>query len=208
LKGVSSLAIDRILRDGLAFNPGANQAMEAVRSAIRALFEELERREIEYLLVGGVALLSYVEGRNTQDIDLILDPADLDKLPWHPTVRDRDFGEADFQGIHVDLLLTTNPLFRHVLATERTLIEFGEAQVPCATREGLLLLKLYALPSLYRQGKLARAALYETDILMLHQDVRIDDDQLLAVLAGHLAPHDVDELGKILEEQRARRRFL
>ncbi len=31
----------------------------------------LAERKIEYWLVGGVALLSYVDGRNTQDIDLI-----------------------------------------------------------------------------------------------------------------------------------------
>ncbi len=79
--------------------------------------------------------------------------------------------------------------------------------MPCATREGLLLLKLYALPSLYRQGNLARAALYETDILMLRQDAMVDEEKLLAVLSVHLAPHDIDELRRILLEQRERRRF-
>jgi hypothetical protein len=70
-----------------------------------------------------------------------------------------------------------------------------------------LLLKLYALPSLYRQGNLARAALYETDIFMLLQDVTVDEEHLLAILSEHLAPHDVDELRRILREQRERRRF-
>jgi hypothetical protein len=66
---------------------------------------------------------------------------------------------------------------------------------------------LYALPSLYRRGNLARAALYETDILMLRQDAMVDEEKLLAILSKHLAPHDIDELRRILLEQRERRRF-
>jgi hypothetical protein len=67
-------------------------------------------------------------------------------------------------------------------------------------------LKLYALPSLYRQGKLARAALYENDVLMLHQGGAIDDEALLGELASHLSATDVAELRRILADQRARRR--
>ena len=48
---------------------------------VERLFDVLTERKISYLLVGGVALLSYVEGRNTQDIDLILDRDALDALP-------------------------------------------------------------------------------------------------------------------------------
>ena len=36
-------------------------------STIPQLFDLLEQREIEYALVGGVAVLVYVTGRNTQD---------------------------------------------------------------------------------------------------------------------------------------------
>ena len=39
--------------------------------------------------------------------------------------------------------------------------------MPCATPEGLILLKLYALPSLYRQSELRRANLYEADLAAL-----------------------------------------
>ena len=71
----------------------------------------------------------------------------------------------------------------------------------------MLLLKLYALPSLYRQGNLVRAALYEADIFGLQQGATIDDEQLLATLSDHLAAHDIDELRRIVREQRERRRF-
>ena len=69
------------------------------------------------------------------------------------------------------------------------------------------LLKLYALPSLYRQGEFDRAALYETDILMLHQGAAVDDEALLGELRPYMAPGDVAELRSILAEQRGRRRF-
>ena len=90
---------------------------------------------------------------------------------------------------------------------QRTEISFDGHPVSCATREGMLLLKLYALPSLYRQGNLVRAALYEADIFGLQQGAAIDGEQLLATLSDHLAAHDIDELRKILREQRERRRF-
>ncbi len=177
------------------------------RETIHALFAALEEEHIPYLLVGGVALLSYVDGRNTEDIDLIVDEADLGKLDWKIIERDENFARATYHGLRVDLLLTSNALFAEVRANEATTTSFGDRVVHCATREGMLLLKLYALPSLYRQGKLARAALYETDVLMLHQGVEVDDEKLLARLATHLSSPDLSELGAILAEQRTRRRF-
>ena len=200
------LAIDAILANAKAFNPRAKIADIDLRSALHALFDELARSEVDYLLVG-VALLSFVEGRNTQDVDLIIGPDDALRTLRSASFRDRDFGSATFHGVNVDLLLTTNELFSYVRAHERTTISFDGRTIPSASREGLILLKLYALPSLYRQGKLDRAALYETDIKMLHQNVAIDDDRLLSMLAGHLAAHDVQELRNILEEQRRHRRF-
>jgi hypothetical protein len=163
--------------------------------------------QIDPVLVGGVAMLSYVEVRNTQDVNLIIEPKDLQKLDWQATIHDRDFGKANYHGLRVDLLLTTNPLFAYVAQHQRTEISFDGHLVSCATREGMLLLKLYALPSLYRQGNLVRAALYEADIFGLQQGATIDDEQLLATLSDHLAAHDVDELRRILQEQRERRRF-
>ncbi|HEX9438907.1 MAG TPA: hypothetical protein VF909_04455 [Roseiflexaceae bacterium] len=201
------LPIDEIVENGIVFNLRRKLPMYDIRATVRALFTDLRAVKVDYVLVGGVALLSYVPGRNTQDVDLIIAPKQLSKLDWQATVQDNDFGKANYHGFQVDLLLTTNPLFAYVQRKERTTITFDDINVPCATREGLLLLKLYALPSLYRQGNLARAALYETDILMLRQDAMVDEEKLLAVLSVHLAPHDIDELRRILLEQRERRRF-
>ncbi|HEV8246996.1 MAG TPA: hypothetical protein VGP93_14560 [Polyangiaceae bacterium] len=201
------LQIGAILTHAVAFNPRLKMVEGDLRSALHALFDELDQLRIEYLLVGGVALLSFVEGRNTQDIDLIIDPADVGRMPWSASLRDDDFGSATYRSVNVDFLLTTNPFFRYVSSTERSTLTFDGRPVPSVTREGLILLKLYALPSLYRQGKLDRAALYETDILMLHQGVTVDDERLLSVIESYLADSDVHELRKILDEQRQRRRF-
>jgi len=158
-------------------------------------------------LVGGIAMLSYVEVRNTQDVDIIVNPKQIKKFEWNAVVQDANFGQANFHGLRVDLLLTTNPLFAYVSRHQRTDVSFDDNLVSCATREGMLLLKLYALPSLYRQGNLVRAALYEADIFGLQQGSEIDTERLLTILGKYLAAHDVDELRRILREQRERRRF-
>ncbi|GAC1584786.1 MAG: hypothetical protein NVS3B20_14580 [Polyangiales bacterium] len=201
------MPIDAIVHYGLAFNLRRELSVEDIRPTIRALFHELLAARVDYLLVGGVAMLCHIAGRNTQDIDLIVSPNDLAKMEWQASVRDADFGRAQYRGLQVDLLLTSNPLFAFVREHERTAVQFDGLTIPCATREGLSLLKLYALPSLYRHGHLARAALYEADLAMLHQGVEIDDERLLSTLGGHLSAADVGELRGILIEQKGRRRF-
>ena len=42
---------------------------------------------------------------------------------------------------------------------------------------------------------------------LFSEGATIDDEWLLATLSSHLAAHDVDELRRILREQRERRRF-
>jgi hypothetical protein len=201
------LPIDEIVHNGIVFNLFRKTPMQDIKATVRALFSELHDARVDYVLVGGVAMLSYVAVRNTQDVDLIINPKHLQKLDWQATAQDRDFGRASYRGLQVDLLLTSNPLFAHVRRKERTAVLFDDLSVPCATREGMLLLKLYALPSLYRQGDLLRARLYETDIFGLLQEATVDEEKLLQILSKHLAAHDIDELRRILQEQRERRRF-
>ena len=87
-----NLPIADILTHARVFNPRSTMVDADLRSALHALFDELEAKSIDYLLVGGVALLSYVTGRNTQDIDLIIDPEDAKRMPWSAQLRDADFG--------------------------------------------------------------------------------------------------------------------
>ncbi len=174
---------------------------------MRSVFAALHAAPINYLLVGGVARLNYVEGRNTQNIDLIIELGTAATFEWNAQLRDRKLGATNNQGLQNDLWLTSNPLFAHVWQHERTMITFDDLLIPCAIREGLILLKLYPLPSLYRQGTLTLAALYETNIVLLLQGAGVESDVLLDTLAQHVAPDDVAELLKLVQELQARRRF-
>lgn len=165
------------------------------------LFALLAERRIDYLLVGGIALLQYVEGRNTEDIDLLLATRDLERLPEIEILRrDGDFARGTFAGLQVDFLLTGNALFDHVHRHQATRRLFAEREIPCATVEGLMLLKLYALPSLYRQRNFSRVGLYENDLATLLHDYRPQIPPLWAELEKHLSATDLQELRKILAD--------
>src|ERR1700712_1975839 len=194
--------IGKVVRNALVFslsNPwGGIVSDSALLDTVDRLFSLLEARRVDYLLVGGIALLQYVEGRNTEDIDLIMALSSLERLPEIRKVgEERDFARGDYEGLQIDLLLTRNPLFEEVRRRYATRRPFVEREIPCASPEGLVLLKLYALPSLYRQGNLTRVALYETDILLLMDRCKVDVDPLFAELAPHLSPTDLVSLRKI-----------
>ncbi len=70
--------------------------------------------------------------------------------------------------------------------------------------ERLALLRLQALPSLYRQGDFARVAYCEYDILVLMHQHGVDPEPLFAELKGHLSPTDLEALRKITDEMRRR----
>lgn len=205
--------IGKVVRNAVLFNfaresRGAVQADDLLE-AVNRLFALLRERQTEYLLVGGIALLKYVEGRNTEDIDLIMALSSLETLPeLQVESRDADFVRASYGGLQVDLLLTSNPLFEKVRQQYATTQRFVEQEIPCATVEGLLLLKLYALPSLYRQGNFARVALYEGDLSTLLHEYRPPLEPLFEELKDHLSSTDLAALRKIvLEIQQRIERF-
>ncbi len=207
--------IGSVVRNAVVFNPANWQAgvtmtdPDSLLSTVQRLFALLEERRVRYALVGGVALLAYVEGRNTQDIDLILASTALKKVPEIRIVhREQDFARGEFERLRVDLLLTRNPLFAHVLSRHVARQRFAEREIPTATVEGLLLLKLYALPSLYRQGDFARVGLYENDIATLVYAYQVDLAPVLQTLAKHLSEGDLAELREIAADiERRIRRF-
>jgi hypothetical protein len=60
--------ISKILYYGIRFNPqkwSISMNEEDLLKQVNQLFDVLREREIDYLLVGGIALLKYIEGRNT-----------------------------------------------------------------------------------------------------------------------------------------------
>lgn len=204
-----TLAIGEIVRNGVVFdmkNWNGNVASEdSLPQVVDRLFDLLDQRQISYLLVGGVALLSYVDGRNTQDVDFILARQSLSELPELVVAEeDQNFARAAFEQLQVDLLLTQNPLFKLVLQNYSTERLFGDRTIYCVTVEGLVLLKLYALPSLYRQGQFDKVSIYESDITLLMLRYPVDVDALATILKRYILATDWVELEQIIDDIQAR----
>jgi hypothetical protein len=209
---MSITSIASVVNNAIAFNLNPNNRSQTSvddaaviyvsEARIASVFSILQSRMVNYLLVGGVAMLVYVEGRNTQDIDLLLDPSELSRIPELTILsRDRNFARADFNGLQIDLLLTTNPLFQYAFEHYGSIKQVGDIEIDCIQPEGLILLKLYALPSLYRQGSLQRANLYESDITALliefpHIEGRLE--HLFVRLSNSLISSDVKEVREIV----------
>lgn len=201
----SSAQIGNIIRNAVVFNvknwDGGRMNSDSLLQSVQDLFAVLEQRKIDYVLVGGIALLHYVEGRNTQDLDLLMALSSLKKLPeLEVTSQDMDFARAGYNGLQIDILLTQNPLFKAVHSRHSKKQPFLDRDIPIATVEGLLLLKLYALPSLYRQGNFARVGIYENDIATLIHSYQPDVSLLLGELAKHLNESDLAEIKGILSD--------
>jgi hypothetical protein len=206
---LNTVHIGSVIRHAIVFNfrkPDAEvMHAEALLEAVAQLFTLLHERQIDYLLVGGVAMLQYVQGRNTEDIDLIISVSSLQALPEIAiTSQETDFARGTFAMLQIDFLLTRNPFFAMVQRRYATIKPFRERDIPCATVEGLLLLKLYALPSLYRQGNFARVGLYENDIATLMHDYQPDLGPLFEELEPHLSASDIATLRDIVADIRHR----
>lgn len=172
---------------------------------VRQLFALLQTRRTAYVLAGGIALLHYVEGRNTEDIDLIMALPALRQLPEiEVKLQDMYFARGLFGELQIDILLTENRLFDLVQRSYSTTEQFLDQAVPIVTVEGLLLLKLYALPSLYRQGSFVRVSIYENDIAALIYTYRPDVQRLFDVLRNYLSVSDLQSLQSIVAEIEAR----
>jgi hypothetical protein len=199
----SSVQIGCVIRNAVVFNInnwiGGVMNSDPIIQSVQDLFAVLEKRKIDYVLVGGIAILHYVEGRNTQDLDLLMALASLEKLPeLKISSQDMNFVRAEYGELQIDVLLTKNPLFKKVHASYSKVQRFLDRDIPLGTVEGLLLLKLYALPSLYRQGNFARVGIYENDIATLLHYFQPDVAALLSELSGHMTENDLAEINNIL----------
>ncbi len=198
--------IGEVLVHGVLFDPKNTAAwrsmdVEGLYQAAPRLFDLLDERGVEYVLVGGIAMLAYVEGRNTQHIDLIVSAADLAKVP-ELQVEDQnaEFARARYGELQVDLLLAEKKLFDFVRRQFTTVLPFAEHNVRCATVEGLLLLKLFALPSLYRQGRFEKVRAYEKDVADLLERYQPDMNAILSELDRHLLASDAEEVRRIVAD--------
>ena len=101
----NTVHIGNVIRHAIVFNfmkPDAEvMNAEALLEAVAQLFKLLHERQIDYLLVGGVAMLQYVQGRNTEDIDLIISVSSLQALPEIAiTSQENNFARGTFATLH------------------------------------------------------------------------------------------------------------
>ena len=167
----------------------------------------LQRRRIPFVVVGGIALLRHVAGRNTEDIDLILSAPSLAGIP-ELQVRERTemFAYGQYQDLRVDVLLAEHPLFERIAREFAAPMDYQVGELPTATIDGLVVLRLFALPRLYRQFDYDRVAIYEADVTQLLARSQRDDAFFLEILAPHLLDSDRQELAGILNDIRRRLR--
>ncbi len=197
--------ISEVIAHGIIFDPKNSERIRTMDfnqllQSIPRLFDLLEERRVEYVLVGGIAMLVYVEGRNTQDIVLIITRNDLKKLPEFSVCEENvEFSRCLYEDLQVDFLYVKNKLFDTVRKDYSTMKPFADRMIPCANVEGLVLLKLFALPSLYRQARFDKVRTYQKDIADLIEKYRPDTAPLMKELAEHMLPSDIAELEKILQ---------
>jgi len=201
--------IGEVIRNAVVFNPANHQDRlvntDSLLETVAQFFGLLEERQIDYVLVGGIALLQYVEGRNTEDVDLIMGVSDLEQLPeLNVETRNADFAQSRFGDLKVDVLFASNPLFERVRKHHTITRRFVERDIPCASVEGLILLKLYALPSLYRQGNFTPVGLYENDVATLMHSHGPNIESLLSELPSHLDDSDMRQVNQIVAEIKQR----
>ena len=204
LMASSAVHIGDVIGHGILFDPRNAEILRSMDfddllASIPRLFDLLDSRGVEYVLVGGIAMRVHAPGRNTQDIDLIVPSDALARVPEIRMVdRNDSFARGQFGRLQINFLLGDHRLFDLVRSRHARREQFVEREIVCATVEGLLLLKLFALPSLYRQGKFSRVEDYEHDIAVLLREHRPDVEAIFAELAGHLSASDLAEVRAIV----------
>ena len=197
--------IGNIIRNAVVFNIknwiGDTLNSDPLVQSVQELFSSLEQRQIDYALIGGIAVLHYIEARNTHDIDLLMAASSLEKLPELKIFsHGAHFVRTIYKQLQTHIWLTENPLFEKVHREYSKTERFLDRKIPLATVEGLLLLKLYALPSLYRQGNFARVGIYENDIATLLHDYQPNVPSLLKELSNYVNENDFAEIKNVVSE--------
>ena len=61
-------------------------------------------------------MLHYVEGRNTEDLDILMSVGDLARLPeLQISLEDHDFVRANYNNLRIDVLLDRNQFFEKIM---------------------------------------------------------------------------------------------
>jgi len=196
--------IGDVIGHGILFDPRNAAVLPTMDfndllASIPRLFDLLDERSVDYVLFGGIAMRVHAPGRNTQDIDLIVPAEAFDRVPEIRVVdRNASFARAEFGHLQIDFPISDHTLFEIIRSQHARRERFVEREIVCATVEGLLLLKLFVLPSLYRQGKFSRVEDYEHDVAVLLREHSPDLGPIFAELSSHLSESDLTEVRAVM----------
>jgi hypothetical protein len=175
--------IGEVIRNAVLFNPGNHQERlvnsDFLIETVARFFALLRERQVEYVLVGDIAMLQYVEGRNTEDVELIMAVSALERLPeLQVETSDENFARGRFNDLKVDVLLTSNSFFEEVGKRYTTLYRQGNF-----TRVGF-----------------TRVGLYENDVATLLHAHHPPIEPLLDKLSLQLNDSDMRQVKQIASE--------
>lgn len=198
------LNIADVLYHGIAFDP-KNWNRDAVARDIAAaserLLDALKRDQIPFTLVGDLAMLSHIEGRNTCVIDLIVSLSDLTQVQGIEVQEvNEQFAMIRYAGLRVNALRPECPVFQLVHRQFSELREFEHRTIRTATMEGLMLLKLFAIPAFHRSHQIEKTGLCEADITSLIHHGCTTGAELLQSLKPHLEEGEFSELRQVLTD--------
>lgn len=191
----------RILARVVAFARSVRTDVPAVDEALAELRAVLAREGVEYVIVGGVAVLHHGYARTTRDVDVLVDADGLARI--ETALAAESFERTGARrwrhrpsGSGVDVLVAGEPIppaGRGVLPLPRG-VERSEDEPDIAALAPLVELKLAA----HRRQDVA-------DVLGLLQD--LDEDRYLALeaaLPSGFRPEVAQLRAEALEERRAR----
>ncbi|MCY7375642.1 MAG: hypothetical protein LH472_06680, partial [Pyrinomonadaceae bacterium] len=133
------LAICQSIYDANAFNiqnwrDGFPIDYDMLPELVIKFLNLLEELQVDFCIVGGIAYLAYIQDRNTKDLDILISGTELEKIIGYVKVTNKDanFTNAEFEGMRIDFLKTSNALFEYVKEHETTVYNFTEGEYPIA----------------------------------------------------------------------------
>jgi hypothetical protein len=182
------LAISQSIYDANAFNiqnwrDGFPIDYDMLPELVTKFLNLLEEKQVDFAIVGGIAYLAYIQDRNTKDLDILLSVTELEKILDYVEVTNKDlnFTNAEFEGMRIDFLKTSNSLFEYVKENETTNYDFTEGSYPIATINGLILMRFDAIIDLYQKGNFTKIVFYERDLQVLTLNYEIDWEHIWKV---------------------------
>ena len=168
---------------------------------VEALAKNAAAEQMEFLVIGGNAVVAYGYPRRTVDVDLLV--RENDRQKWHELILSLDYYPHHIQGAFlmfnpkgedrtgIDLMLVNDRTFAKLL-DKTAVVKLGGAEVRIPSLRNLIALKLHAL----RHGDPYRYSRDFVDVIELlqHNQVDLAAPDYVEILSRYATPAIVDEI--------------